>query len=144
MTEDSSPDRTRTIDWLLVGTLATLPLIEVLFAVTGWAESLGRPTTPLLLALVVTVIWVTVVGVSGTARPIATLLLTGVAAALLSSAVTLVLPAAQRSDLARLLDVADVVGTVVVTSALFTVWGLAAGLLAALIQRLRARRAHAA
>lgn len=144
MTDTPQVHAARSIDWLLVLSLSTLPLLQVLFSMTGWAEALGRPQTPLLLALAISVIWVCILVASRTPRPILTLVLAGVLAAVVTSALSLFVPAVARGDLTNLLDPVNVVGTVLVTTLLYTLWGLLSGLLVVAVRRLRGRRAHQA
>lgn len=144
MTDTPQVRAARSIDWLLVLSLSTLPLLQVLFSMAGWAEAIGRPQTPLLLALAISVIWVCVLVASRTPRPILTLILAGALAAVVTSALSLFVPAVARGDLANLLDPVNVVATVLATTLLYTLWGLLSGLLVLAVRRLRGRRAHPA
>lgn len=144
MTDLSPAPTRRSLDWPLILSLAAMPLLQTLFSVTGWAEALGRPQTPLLIALVITVAWVLVVGWSRTRRPILTLLLAALIAAVLTTALGLLVPAARSGDYGNLSDGWGVSAALVVTSGLYAVWGSLAGVMSAGVQRLRGTRARQA
>lgn len=140
----TAPQASRTIDWLLVLSLAVLPLLQSLFSITGWAKSLGRPQTPLMLALVITVIWVAVVGLSRAARPVATIVWASAIAAVVSAGLSLLVPAVTNGDAGNLLDGFGVLATLIATLAIYLIWGMAAGVGAAGVQHLRRRHADQA
>lgn len=119
-----------------------MPLLHAVFSIAGWAEALGRPQTPLLLTLVITVVWVLVVGLSRAEHPILTLVLAGALSGLVSATLSLIVPVLRSGDATNLSDGGDVMATLLVTIVLFTAWGALAGCLAAGVQRLRGRRAH--
>lgn len=137
------PTRQRaSLDWLLVISLAVMPLLHAVFSIAGWAEALGRPQTPLLLTLVITVVWVLVVGLSRAEHPILTLVLAGALSGVVSATLSLIVPVLRSGDATNLSDGGDVMATLLVTIVLFAAWGALAGCLAAGVQRLRGRRAH--
>lgn len=140
----TAPPVSRPLDWLLVLSLAALPLLQPLFSITGWAESLGRHQAPLVLALAITVIWVAIVGLSRTGRPIATIVWASAVAAFVAAALSLLVPAVTNGDPGNLLDGFGVLATLVATLAVYLIWGAASGVLAAGVQRLRRRHADQA
>jgi len=144
MTHSTVPQTSRSLDWLLILSLASLPLLQALFSITGWAEALGRPQTPLLITLAITVTWVLVVGFSRAPRPILTLLLASLIAAAVATMLSLLVPTLRTGNPGNLFDGFDVAATFLVTTALHAVWGTLAGLLGAGVQRLQGRRAHQA
>jgi hypothetical protein len=65
------------VSWPLVVTLAVVALVRPLLSVTGLADDLGRPATPVLATVAITVVWVAVVVATRAAQPVLTLLLAG-------------------------------------------------------------------
>ena len=140
----NAPAASAAIDWTLVLSLGAVPLLHPLFSITGWAEWLGRPQTPLALTAVITVIWVAVVAAASTARPVVTLVLAGSVAAIVAAGLSLLVPAVMGGDAANLQDGFGMLATVVATLLVYAAWGALCGLLAAGVRRLGGRRADQA
>lgn len=118
----------------LVLGLIGLALLRPLFSVTGLADLLGRPATPLLLTVAITLAWVLIVGLGRVSEPVLTLLAAGlgyaVAVIVLSAVLSPILTGELRGPLATPISIIPLL----LTNA---VWGLAAGGLAVLVQHLR-------
>lgn len=97
--------RLRGLDRALVAALTAVALLRPLFSVVGWSESLGKPLTPLLLTLVISLVWLGAVMPRRVADPVLTLLVTGVAYALVvlvgSAVLSPLLDGELRGPLAR-------------------------------------------
>jgi len=115
----------------LILLLGLLPPMVGLSRHIGLNEALGPGGGPLLLVALVTVVWVAVVGGGRMARPVATLTLAGVTAALYQIAVRTVLLLGDGEETFILL-----IGIVPILL-IQTLWGFLAGLLAHGVQRLR-------
>lgn len=124
----------RRLRWPLVLGLIGLALLRPLFSITGLADLLGRPATPLLLTVAITLAWVLIVGLGRVSEPVLTLLAAGlgyaVAVIVLSAVLSPILTGELRGPLATPISIIPLV----LTNA---VWGLAAGGLAVLVQHLR-------
>jgi hypothetical protein len=118
----------------LVLGLIGLALLRPLFSITGLVDLLGRPAAPLLLTVAITLAWVLIVGLGRVPEPVLTLLAAGlgyaVAVIVLSAVLSPMLTGELRGPLATPISIIPLV----LTNA---VWGLAAGGLAVLVQRLR-------
>ncbi|MEU2266033.1 hypothetical protein ABZ568_06235 [Streptomyces olindensis] len=62
--------------------LTAVALVRPLFSVTGLSEALGKPLTPVVLTLAITLTWILAVGLSRVREPLLTLLAAGVMYAL--------------------------------------------------------------
>ncbi|SOD46820.1 MULTISPECIES: hypothetical protein [unclassified Streptomyces] len=74
--------RLRGVNRPLVAALTAVALVRPLFSITGWSEALGKPLTPVILTLAITMTWILAVGLSRVRDPLLTLVVTGVAYAL--------------------------------------------------------------
>lgn len=72
------------IDGPVVCLLVAVALVRPLFSITGWSDALGKPATPLLLTVAITLVWVLVAAFGRVRDPVATLVCTGVAYAVVS------------------------------------------------------------
>ncbi|MFD5126881.1 hypothetical protein [Streptomyces olindensis] len=74
--------RLRGLNRPLVIALTAVALVRPLFSVTGLSEALGKPLTPVVLTLAITLTWILAVGLSRVREPLLTLLAAGVMYAL--------------------------------------------------------------
>lgn len=118
----------------LIAILALLPPMVGLSRHVGLSDALGPGGGPLLLVALVTVVWVAVVGGGRVHRPVATLVLAGLTAALYQIAIRTVLLLLDREEAVVVL-VAII--PILITQ---TAWGLLAGWLALGVQRLTGER----
>lgn len=118
--------------WRMILSLGLLALLRPLTRMTGVFEA------PILTTVLLTVLWVAVVGLTRTPRPVLTLVLAGLvyaaAATLLSAVVTGLTDGTVRGPLTQPFAMVSML----LTNA---GWGLVAGLLALGLQRLRGRAA---
>jgi len=128
----------RELRWPLIFGLGALALVRP--AVSVVETQLGvddPPAVPLILTVLITAVWVAVVGLRRIAQPVLTLLFVGltygVLAIILSGVLSLTLEGELRGPLANPIAI----GSVLMINA---VWGLVAGLLAWLVQRRRGPR----
>ncbi|WP_075742029.1 MULTISPECIES: hypothetical protein [Actinoalloteichus] len=119
--------RTRALNWPLIIGLAAIALIRPLFGLVGLMDLFGRPATPILLFAGISIAWILLVGLTGVARPVLTLVLAGLIYALVSMVV-----AGDPFSGA-------VAAPVALLGILLTdiVWGAVCGVLAAALQRVR-------
>ncbi|OQS13045.1 hypothetical protein B0T36_21770 [Nocardia donostiensis] len=124
----------RRLNWPLVLGLAALALVRPLFSIAGLSEALGKPVTPLILTVAITSVWVLVVGFSRVREPVITLIAAGltyaVAVIVLSAVLSPILTGELQGPLAMPLAIIPLL----ITNA---IWGLVAGGLALLVQRMR-------
>lgn len=123
------------ISWGLVLGLGAVALARPLASITGIAEAIGRPAAPLLLTATITAIWVLAVGLGRAPRPVLTLTLAGVAYAVAVIPLSAILSPLLSGSLQGPATNPAAIVPLLATNAL---WGAAAGLLAAGLQRLRA------
>lgn len=74
--------RLRGVNRPLVAALTAVALVRPLFSIAGWSDALGKPLTPVLLTLAITLTWILAAGLSRVRDPLLTLVVTGVAYAL--------------------------------------------------------------
>ncbi|MER7481939.1 hypothetical protein ABTX60_30630 [Streptomyces sp. NPDC126510] len=74
--------RLRGLNWPLVAALTAVALVRPLFSIAGWSEALGKPLTPVILTLGITLTWIVAAGISRVRDPLLTLVVTGVTYAL--------------------------------------------------------------
>ncbi|MET9777461.1 hypothetical protein ABZ023_24920 [Streptomyces sp. NPDC006367] len=126
--------RLRRLNLPVVALLTAVALVRPVFSVTGLADALGKPLTPLLLTLLISLVWILVVGLGRMREPLLTPVAAGVAYAvatlLLSGVLSPVLTGELRGPLARpqaILPMFLVSG----------VWGTVCGVCALGVRRLR-------
>jgi len=97
------------------------------------------PAVPILLTVAISAVWIAVVGLSRTARPVLTLVLTGLSYAVLvlvlSAIVSPIITGSLQGPLANPVAIIPLLGT-------NAIWGLITGVLALLVQRLRSPHGH--
>lgn len=120
--------------WPLVLVLAAVALVRPLFSIVGLNEALGKPATPIVLTVTVTMVWVLVVGLSRARHPVLTLVAAGLAYAVASIVLSGVLSPILTGELQGPLAMPLAIVPVLVTNA---IWGLLAGGLALLVRRAR-------
>ncbi|MEU0389530.1 hypothetical protein [Streptomyces chartreusis] len=83
--------RLRGVNRPLVAALTAVALVRPLFSIAGWSEALGKPLTPVILTLAITLTWILAVGLSRVRDPLLTLVVTGVLYALTALVLSAVL-----------------------------------------------------
>ena len=126
----------KTLPWGLILGLAALALIRPVLRMTGIADGIGTAVVALVSTVVVTVVWVLVVGLSRLERPVAVLVATGVGYAVLAVALSAVASPVLDGELRGPLANPIALAPLILINAL---WGLVAGALAAGLQRLTGR-----
>lgn len=134
-----SAPRAPRVQWLLILGLGSLALLRPLVRIGEHLAGVDAgPIVPVVLTVVISAVWVLVVGFGSAPRPIVTLLLTGIAyavlAIVLSGVLSPLIDGALSGPLANPIAIIPVL-------AVNAVWGLAAGALAMLVRRLRSGRA---
>lgn len=124
-----------TLSWPLIIGLGALALIRPLIRIVGHQidVDLGA-ATPIAITLVISAIWIAVVGISKTRHPVVTLLFTGLTYAVFSIILSGILSPMIDGRLDGPLANPIAIVPMLLTNAL---WGLTAGGLALLLQRLR-------
>ncbi|MFH9435230.1 hypothetical protein [Streptomyces rochei] len=126
--------RLRRLNRPMVALLAAVALVRPVFSVTGATDALGRPLTPLLLTLLISLAWILALGLSRVREPLLTAVAAGVtyavAALLLSGVLSPVLTGELRGPLAR---PQAVLPMLLVNG----VWGAVCGVCALGVRRLR-------
>lgn len=121
---------------LIIG-LAVLALVRPLFSIIGLSDTLGKPATPIVLTVVISVLWILIVGLSRVRNPLLTLVFAGLAYAVLSILLSAVLSPILHGELQGPLTNPFAIVYVLATNA---VWGLITGALALGLQRIRGVR----
>lgn len=97
--------RLRGLNRPLVVALTSVALVRPLFSVAGLSEALGKPLTPVILTLAITLTWILAVGLSRVREPLLTLVTVGVmyalAAVVLSGALSPLLTGKLQGPLAQ-------------------------------------------
>ncbi|MDO5633825.1 MAG: hypothetical protein Q4G34_02980 [Micrococcus sp.] len=133
-------DTIKSLHWPLILGLGALALIRPL---TRIAEDQldffdGSAVVPIALTVMISAIWIAVVGLSKTVQPVLTLLFAGLAYAVFSIILSGILSPILIGELQGPLANPIAIAPMLLTNA---IWGLAAGGLALLVQRLRGIRA---
>lgn len=136
--EDMKPNTNAPLNWPMIlglGALALVrPLVSIVESVLGVSDP---PAVPIVITLVLSAIWIAVVGLSRTARPVLTLVLTGLTyaalALILSAILSPVLTGSLQGPLANPIALIPYLITNVI-------WGLGTGGLALVLQRARGVR----
>lgn len=118
------------VNWPLVLGLAAIALVRPLFSVAGLSDALGKPVTPIVLTVVISLAWVLVVGLTRVRRPVLTLVLAGLVYGVVAIATS---GLALRGGLVLTFGGVSILLTNLA-------WGAGCGLLALLLQRLRGVR----
>lgn len=126
----------KSLQWPLILGLGALALVRPLIRIVQdqLGISSGGPAVPVLTTVGISIVWVLVVGLGRTAQPVLTLLCTGLAYAVFSTILSGILSPILTGELQGPLTNPIAIVTMLLTNA---VWGLAAGVLALLLQHLR-------
>ncbi|MFC7341650.1 hypothetical protein [Saccharopolyspora griseoalba] len=122
------------VSWRLALLLGAFALVRPLLSMAGVMDALGEPAAPLVATAVISAVWIAVVGLSRVRHPVRTLVAAGLIYAVLAvvlSAVGSVLLTGQLQGPLATPWGAGVLATLAVNA----IWGAAAGVLAAALQR---------
>lgn len=123
------------LHWPLVLGLGALALVRPLVSIVESQLGVGDPpAVPIAITVVITAVWVAVVGLGRVARPVPTLVATGLTYGVLSIVLSGVLSPILTGRLEGPLVTPIAIVPVLLVNA---VWGLVAGGLAVLVQRAR-------
>ncbi len=133
-------NRIKSLQRPLIAVLATLALVRPLVSIVEYQLDVSDPpAVPIIITLVISAVWIVVVGLNRTAHPVLTLLFTGLTYAVLSIILSGILSPILTGELQGPLAIPVAIIPVLLTNA---IWGLAAGGLALLLQRLRGVRSR--
>lgn len=128
-------NKIKSLQWPLILGLGALALVRPLVSIVEHQLDVsGSPAVPIVITLVISAVWIAVVGLSKTAHPVLTLLFTGLTYAVLSIILSGILSPILTGELQGPLAMPIAIIPVLLTNA---VWGLMTGGLALLLQRLR-------
>ena len=128
----------KSLHWPLIAGLGALALVRPLVSIVEHQLDVSDPpAVPIVITLVISAVWIAVVGLSKTAHPVLTLLFTGPTYAVLSIILSGILSPILTGELQGPLAMPIAIVPILLTNA---IWGLAAGGLALLLQRLRGAR----
>lgn len=120
--------------WLLILAMGALALIRPIMSMLGLLERIGQPTASIVVTIVITLIWISVVVFTRVRQPLVVLLLTGITYGVFAILISAILSPVLTGQLQGPLTNPFAVISVLVTNAF---WGLLAGLLASALQRAR-------
>ncbi|MGD7789123.1 hypothetical protein ACQCX2_12450 [Propionibacteriaceae bacterium Y1700] len=126
-------NRFRSLNWILVLALGLLALIRPVVNIIE--DQLGvdnGPAVPVVLTVLITVIWIAVVGLGGQRHPVLTLACAGVTYAVLAITLSGILSPILGGELQGPLADPIAILPMLITN---LVWGMAAGALALVVQR---------
>lgn len=127
-------DSIKNLNWPLVLGLGALGLVRPALNITGVAEDLGKPWTPILVTIGISLLWIAVVGLTRVAQPLRTLVFAGTAYGAFAIIASGILSPILLGELhGPLANPVAIVGVVAVNA----FWGLITGLLALGVRRLR-------
>lgn len=133
-------NKIKSLQWPLILGLGALALVRPLVSIVEHQLDVsGSPAVPIVITLVISAVWIAVVGLSKTAHPVLTLLFTGLTYAVLSIILSGILSPILTGELQGPLAMPIAIIPVLLTNA---VWGLVTGGLALLLQRLRGVRSR--
>ncbi|MBU5442740.1 hypothetical protein KQI79_11980 [Paenibacillus sp. MSJ-34] len=116
--------------------LGALALLRPVMSMLGWLEAIGQPFASIAATIVITAVWIAAVVFARVTQPLLTLLLVGISYGVFAIVVSAVLSPILTGQLqGPLTNPFGIVG-VLVTNA---IWGLAAGMLATALMRMRQR-----
>lgn len=127
------------VSWPLAAALGVFALLRPLLSMLGVFDQVGRPAGPLLVTVVVSSVWIVVVGLSRVRHPVRTLVAAGLvygALAVVCSAVASVLLTGQLQGPLTTPFGVGVFAVLLVNA----VWGAVTGVFAALLQQGVGRR----
>jgi hypothetical protein len=126
----------KNLHWPLVlglGALALVrPLVRIVIDPTGMADA---PAAAITISILISLVWIAVVGWTNVAHPVLTLVCAGVVYGVLSIVLSAVLSPILSGQLKGPLAMPFTIVPVLLTNAF---WGLVAGLIALLVRRARA------
>ena len=126
------------LPWSLVLGLGALALVRPLVSIVETQSGVtGSAAVPIVITVVVSAIWIAVVGLSKVAQPVLTLLFVGLTYGVLSIVLSGILSPVLTGELQGPLATPIAIIPVLLTNA---IWGLAAGGLALLVQRAKGVR----
>lgn len=132
----------KSLPWPLILGLGALALVRPLVSIVEHQLDVSDPpAVPIIITIVISVIWIAVVGFSKTAHPVLTLLFTGLTYAVLAIILSGILSPILGGELQGPLANPIAIVPVLLTNA---IWGLSAGALALLVQHLRGTRTRGA
>ncbi|EIF00119.1 hypothetical protein SacglDRAFT_03254 [Saccharomonospora glauca K62] len=132
--DDRRMSGVRSVKWPVVVGLGAFGLVRPVLNITGVADDLGKPLTPILATVVITLIWIAAVGFTRVPEPVLTLVFAGLTYGVLTIVVSAILSPILDGELqGPLAHPAAIVGVLGVNA----LWGLIAGLLAAGVRRVR-------
>lgn len=127
------------LNWPVILGLGSFALVRPLVSIVNSTLGVSAPpTVPIALTLVISVVWIAVVGLSRNPRPVLTLLLTGVTYAVLAMILSAILSPILTGSLQGPLANPVALIPLLLTNVL---WGLITGGLALALQRIRGIRA---
>ncbi|WP_314502231.1 hypothetical protein [uncultured Microbacterium sp.] len=130
----------KSLQWPLILGLGALALVRPLVSIVEYQLDVSdSPAVPIIITLVISAVWIVVVGLSKTAHPVLTLLFTGLAYAVFSIILSGILSPILTGELQGPLAMPIAIIPVLLTNA---IWGLAAGGMALLLQRVRGARSR--
>lgn len=130
----------KSLQWPLILGLGALALVRPVVSIVEFQLDVSNPpAVPIIITVVISAVWIAIVGLSKTAHPVLTLLFTGLTYAVLSVILSGILSPILTGELQGPLAMPIAIIPVLLTNA---IWGLAAGGLALLIQRLRGVRSR--
>ncbi|MCO1660214.1 hypothetical protein [Pseudonocardia humida] len=128
----------RSLHWPLVLGLGALALLRPLIRIIGTQTGIEEPPAVAIAAtLAISLVWIAVVGLTGVAHPVLTLVMVGLTYAVLSILLSAVLSPVLTGELRGPLAVPIAIVPVLAVNAL---WGLVAGALAVAVRRARGHR----
>ncbi|MEV5437196.1 hypothetical protein AB0K80_14440 [Streptomyces sp. NPDC052682] len=137
MSTDTTPPlaaRLRRLNRPMVAALTATALVRPLFSITGLSESLGKPATPLLLTVLITLAWVLAVGLTRVPEPVLTTVAAGLGYALAALVLSAVLSPLLDGELRGPLAHPQAIVPLFLVNAL---WGAFCGVCALGVRRLR-------
>lgn len=134
--ESTLGQRLRRVNLPLAAVLAAVALVRPLFSITDATDALGRPGTPLVLTVLISVIWILAAGLGRVREPLLTLVTAGVLYALatiaLSGVLSPILDGELQGPLAKPVSIVPLI--------LFNAfWGAVCGLCATWLRGVRER-----
>ena len=129
-------ERVKRVHWPLAVGLGAVALIRPLMSIVGLMDELGRPLGPLLVTLVISIVWIAVVGLSRVAEPLLTLVFAGLVYGVLSIVLSGVLSPIVTGELQGPLATPFGIGVVSVL-VINAIWGTVTGALALALRGLR-------
>lgn len=122
------------VKWQLAAGLGAIALLRPLARMTGIDQAV--PAGPWMLMLLISMVWIGVVGLGRVARPVLTLTLAGIAYGLFIIPLSAVVSTVLTGDVQGPMVLPIAIAPILIMNGL---WGFLAGLLAAAVQRLRGR-----